>query len=174
MTLWLGYRQLRGSLLRDGPCKTTEERKRIVVKWKEKWERRCQRPFPSSKNSHFQNEAKRKTSLVKKGIICMRIKDNFHIKLARKRLFQYLPSLSINWKIWKNYHHSYQGYNDIAVDIATKWRRYLFYLQPYFSTRETLRPKIVHASVFLQQPPRCSWSLSKVYKCSIFSKFLQM
>ena len=25
-----------------------------------------------------------------------------------------------------------RGYNDIGVVIATKWRRYLFYLRPYF------------------------------------------
>ena len=76
-TLWLGYRQLRGSLLRDGPCKKTEERKRKVMKWKENGRGDVKRSFPSSKNSHFQNEAKRKTFLVKKGFICMRIKNYF-------------------------------------------------------------------------------------------------
>ena len=32
------------------------------------------RPFSYSKNSHFQNEAKSKTFLVKTSFICMRIK----------------------------------------------------------------------------------------------------
>ena len=36
-------------------------------------------PFPSSKNSHFRNEAKFKTFLVKMKFICMRIKNYFHI-----------------------------------------------------------------------------------------------
>ena len=35
--------------------------------------------FPSSKNSHFRNEAKFKTFLVKIKFICMRIKNHFHI-----------------------------------------------------------------------------------------------
>ena len=37
------------------------------------------RPFPYSKNSHFQNEAKCKTFLVKTSFICMRIKTHFRI-----------------------------------------------------------------------------------------------
>ena len=36
-------------------------------------------PFPSSKKSHFRNEAKFKTFLVKMKFICMRIKNYFHI-----------------------------------------------------------------------------------------------
>ena len=36
-------------------------------------------PFPSSKNSHFRNEAKLKTFLVKMKFICMRIKNHSHI-----------------------------------------------------------------------------------------------
>ena len=36
------------------------------------------RPFPSSKNSHFQNEATCETSLVKMSFSCMRTK-NFHV-----------------------------------------------------------------------------------------------
>ena len=37
-------------------------------------------PLPSSKNPHFQNEARCTTFLVKMSIICMRMKNNFHIK----------------------------------------------------------------------------------------------
>ena len=37
------------------------------------------RPFPSSKKSHFQNEAKCETFVVKMSFICMIIKNNFHI-----------------------------------------------------------------------------------------------
>ena len=37
------------------------------------------RPFLSSKNSLFQNEAKTKTSLVKMRFICMRIENHFYI-----------------------------------------------------------------------------------------------
>ena len=39
----------------------------------------CNRPFPSSKKSHFQNEAKCETFVVKMSFICMIIKNHFHI-----------------------------------------------------------------------------------------------
>ena len=38
------------------------------------------RPLPSSKNSHFQNEARCATFLVKMSFICMRMKNDFHIR----------------------------------------------------------------------------------------------
>ena len=38
------------------------------------------RPLPSSKNSHFQYEAKCTTFLVKMSFICTRMKNYFHIK----------------------------------------------------------------------------------------------
>ena len=38
------------------------------------------RPFPSSLITHYQNEAKCKTFLVKMSFIYMRMKNNFHIK----------------------------------------------------------------------------------------------
>ena len=38
------------------------------------------RPLPSSKNPHFRNEARCTTFLVKMSFICMRMKNDFHIK----------------------------------------------------------------------------------------------
>ena len=38
------------------------------------------RPHPSSKNLHFQNEARCTAFLVKMSFICMRMKNDFHIK----------------------------------------------------------------------------------------------
>jgi len=38
------------------------------------------RPFPSSKKSHFQNEAKCETFVVKMSFICITIKNHLHIK----------------------------------------------------------------------------------------------
>ena len=38
------------------------------------------KPLPSSKNPHFQNEARCTTFLVKMSFICTRIKNDFHIK----------------------------------------------------------------------------------------------
>ena len=37
------------------------------------------RPFPSSKKSHFQNEAKCETFVVKMSFICITIENHFHI-----------------------------------------------------------------------------------------------
>ena len=37
------------------------------------------RPFPSSKKSHFQNEAKCETFVVKISFICIIIKTHFHV-----------------------------------------------------------------------------------------------
>ena len=47
------------------------------------WWSACASPFdelPSSKNPHFQNEAKCTNFLVKKSFICMRMKNHFHNK----------------------------------------------------------------------------------------------
>ena len=41
---------------------------------------RRNRPLPSSKNPHFQNEVRCATFLVKMIFICMRMKNSFHIK----------------------------------------------------------------------------------------------
>ena len=38
------------------------------------------RPLPSSKNPHFQNEARCTNFLVEMSLICMRMKNDFHIK----------------------------------------------------------------------------------------------
>ena len=40
---------------------------------------RNNRPFPSSTKSHSQNEAKCETFVVKMSLICIIIKDHFHI-----------------------------------------------------------------------------------------------
>ena len=47
------------------------------------------RPLPSSKNPHFQNEAKCATFLVKMSFICMRMKNHFHIKGCALNLVWY-------------------------------------------------------------------------------------
>ena len=44
------------------------------------WTHFVDRPLPSSKNPYFQNEARCTTFLVKVSFICMRIKNDFHIK----------------------------------------------------------------------------------------------
>ena len=38
------------------------------------------RPLPSTKNSHFQNEAKSTTFLLKTSVFIIRMKNHFHIK----------------------------------------------------------------------------------------------
>ena len=59
----------------------TGKSKLKVSSWgSREWKKRfpANRPFPSFKNSPFQNEAKCK--LVKMSLICMRIKNHFHTK----------------------------------------------------------------------------------------------
>ena len=46
----------------------------MFIKWYDN------RPLPSSKNPHFQNEAKCTAFLVKMSFICVRMKNYFHIK----------------------------------------------------------------------------------------------
>ena len=48
---------------------------------KPRWTPLFNTPLPSSKNPHFQNEAKCTTFLVKMSFICMRMKCYFHIKV---------------------------------------------------------------------------------------------
>ena len=45
-----------------------------------RWKVSFNRPPPSSKNVHFQNEARYTTLLVKMSFICMRMKNDFQIK----------------------------------------------------------------------------------------------
>ena len=52
------------------------------------------RPFPSSKNPHFQNEARCTTFLVKMSFNCMRMKNDFHIK-------GWAPTLVVKQRPWK-------------------------------------------------------------------------
>ena len=65
-------------------------------------------PFPSSKNSHFRNEAKFKTFLVKMKFICMGIKNHFQLSMALHLASLWNTGLSqlendrLKTKMWKN------------------------------------------------------------------------
>ena len=64
------------------------------------WMTTLNRPLPSSKNSHFQNEAKCTTFLVKMSFICMRKKNHFHIKgWALNLVFIQRPGGTRKWPI---------------------------------------------------------------------------
>ena len=63
------------------------------------------RPFPSFKKSHFQNEAKCETFVVKMSFICIIIKNHFHINgfalsLALKVRFFGTRKWPIKWSQW--------------------------------------------------------------------------
>ena len=64
-------------------------------------------PFPSSKNSHFRNEAKFKTSLVKMKFICIWEEKNIFISMALllaslwNRGLRRLENDRLKTKIWK-------------------------------------------------------------------------
>ena len=56
--------------------------------------------LPDSKNTHFQNEAKCTTFLVKMSFICMRLKDDFHIKgWALNLVLKQRPGGTRKWPI---------------------------------------------------------------------------
>ena len=58
------------------------------------------RPLPSSKDPHFQNEAKCTTFLVKMSFICMRMKNLLHIKgLALNLVLIQRPGELAYWSI---------------------------------------------------------------------------
>ena len=60
------------------------------------------RPLPSSKNPHFQNEASCSTFLVKMSFICMRMKNDLHIKgWAPKLVLKQRLGWTRKWPILK-------------------------------------------------------------------------
>ena len=77
------------------------------------------RPLPSSKNPFFQNEDRCATFLVKMGFICMRMKNNFHIK-------GWAPTLVLKWRPGE------LGNGFLALDLISSFKpelclsRYLF------------------------------------------------
>ena len=63
-------------------------------------EGRQNRLLPSSKNPHFQNEARCTTFLVKMSFICMRMKNDFHIKgWALNLVLKQRPGGTRKWPI---------------------------------------------------------------------------
>ena len=91
-------------------------------------------PHPSSKNPHFQNEARCTTFLVKMNFICMRMKIHLHIKgwaptlvLQQRRgelrngllnLFQEIESV-IHWP---------DGYTDMLIGLSPWTCWYIFHI----------------------------------------------
>ena len=58
------------------------------------------RPLPSSKDPHFQNEARCTTFLVKMSFICMRMKNHFHLKgWALNLVLKQRPGGTRKWPI---------------------------------------------------------------------------
>ena len=79
--------------------------------WDRYWGRAIQllanRPLPSSKNPRFQNEAKCTTFLVKMSFICMRMKNDFHIKgWAPTLVFKQKPGGTRKWPILNSFNQS--------------------------------------------------------------------
>ena len=71
------------------------------------------RPLPSSKNPHFQNEARCTTFLVKMSSICMGMKYDFHIKgCAPTLVLKQRPGGTRTWPI------AIQTYNQLANQNA--------------------------------------------------------
>ena len=82
------------------------------------------RSFPSSKNPHFQKEAKCTSFLVKMSFICMRIKNHFHIKgWAHNLVLIQRPRRAGKWPILQI---SFMGNNKLQSVFwyfVRSWRR---------------------------------------------------
>ena len=88
------------------------ERNALTVKGRKINWFECNRPLPSSKNPHFQNEARRTTFLMKMSIIWMRMKNDFHIKgwrlsFPRKKLEFKSSEMTKNVSIIHKVEHSF-------------------------------------------------------------------
>ena len=93
------------------------------------------RPFPSSKNLHFQNEVKCTTFLVKMSFICIRIKNHFHIKgWALHHFLIQKPRETWKWLIKKAVFTSLGGM------LANQQSN-----GPYFQVQKTLTFKMLEA-----------------------------
>ena len=69
------------------------------------------RPLPSSKNLHFQNEGRCTTFLVKMSFICMRMKNDFHIKgWAPTLVLKQRPGGTRKWPITNAVEQAPAGY----------------------------------------------------------------
>ena len=80
------------------------------------------RPLPGSKNPHFQNEARCTTFLVKTSFICMRMKNDFHIK-------GWAPTLVLRQR-----HGGTQKWPTIAF-LTPKWCSILKAITSYFDVK---------------------------------------
>ena len=73
------------------------------------------RPLASSENPHFQNEARCTTFLVKMSVICMRMKNDFHIKgWAPTLVLKQRPEGTRKWPIQGN-HLQMWDKNNVAL-----------------------------------------------------------
>ena len=78
------------------------------------------RPVPSSKNPHFQNEARCTTFLVKMSFICIRMKNDFHIKgWAPTLVLKHRPGGTRKWPT-KNHVNTAINVNFFVFDITHK------------------------------------------------------
>ena len=78
--------------------------------------------LPSSKNPHFHNEAKCKTVFVKMSLICMRMKNHFHIKGWAFNLVLILSPLSF-------------AHNTSCLPLKILHKRYFRFLSARLSYR---------------------------------------
>ena len=102
---------------------------------------RRNRPLPSSKNPRFQNEARCTTFLVKMSFICMRMKNDFHIKgRAPTLVLKQRPGGTRKWPIGRDL--SLQlvivRVEGFFFQVKRQWvLDLLYYYSPLFSGKKT-------------------------------------
>ena len=120
----------------------------------------CNRPLPSFKNPHFQNEARCTTFLVKMSFICMRMKNDFHIKgWAPTLVLKQRPGGTRKWPIVnergvsvpKHAHSAIRLSTDpvsrakwVVVDCKPIWKSFFILMQ----IKLIFTRKVVHLASF--------------------------
>jgi len=105
------------------------------------------RPLPSSKKPHCQNEARCTTFLVKMSFICMRMKNDFHIKgWAPTLVLKQRPGRTRKWSIDNAFCYRHQSF-------PTDW------LAPWHYLKFSFPPAIRVFSFDQDQLSRWEWEL---------------
>ena len=99
------------------------------------------RPLPSSKNPHFQNEARCTTFLVKMSFVCMRMKNDFQIKgWAPTLVLKQRPAGTRKWPININLQDNWIGVwkkSHFKINLFKEQRKWTIWYNQYLVLWQT-------------------------------------
>ena len=128
---------------------------------------RRNRPLPSSNNPHFQNEARCTIFLVKMSFICIRMKNDCHIKgWAPTLVLKQRPGVTQKWPIGRAL--------SLQLGIRHSWRFFfLFFFQIKRQCEGSGSSILLFTIIFREEDMRNSWThfWHKLYgNCYTFNK----